>query len=271
MATGASNCRPRRHPDRCAQGRADPDRRHAYICSLLGIRHVVLAVNKIDLVELRRRTCFDRIVADYRDFAEPLGFAIVVADPDVGALRRQRHRARSEQHALVRRARRCSSIWRPSTSTPTLGDKPFRFPVQWVNRPNLDFRGFAGTVAVGPVQPGDQVVVAASGQRRARSRASSPLDGDLREAVRRRRGDPDPGRRDRRRARRRAGRSPTARPEVADQFAAHLLWMTTRPMLPGRPYLHEDRHRDRAGHGHRAQAQGRRQHAASTWPPRRWR
>jgi bifunctional enzyme CysN/CysC len=113
--------------------------------------------------------------------------------------------------------------------------KPFRFPVQWVNRPNLDFRGFSGTVATGRVRPGDKIVVAASGRQSAVARIVT-YDGDLPEAKA---GDAvtltladeiDIARGD-------ILVQPTARPEVADQFASHLLWMAEEPLLPGRNYL----------------------------------
>jgi bifunctional enzyme CysN/CysC len=107
--------------------------------------------------------------------------------------------------------------------------------VQWVNRPNLDFRGFSGTVASGEVKRGDEVVVAHSGKTAQIARVVT-ADGDRDSAKRRRGGDPGAGSRDRYRARRHAGRPATA-PRSVCQFAAEILWMTDEEMLPGRSYL----------------------------------
>ncbi len=173
MATGASNADARDHPDRCPQGRARRRRRrHAVICSLLGIRHVVLAVNKMDLVDYAQAT-FDRIVDDFRELRRAAVVRRRDADPDLGAIRRQRRRARP-QHAPGTTGRRCSSISRSIEVDAALEALPFRFPVQWVNRPDLDFRGFAGTVASGRIRRGDPVRLAASGRGDAGSRGSSP-------------------------------------------------------------------------------------------------
>jgi bifunctional enzyme CysN/CysC len=232
MATGASNCDLAVILIDARKGVLTQTKRHSYICSLLGIRKVVLAVNKIDLMGFDEDV-FDRIVAEYRPFAEPLGFTSLVAIP---------MSARFGDNVTTRSARM------PWYAGPTLLEhletidiaaeasaKPLRFPVQWVNRPNLDFRGFSGTVATGTVRPGDKVVVAASGQQSTVSRIVT-YDGDLAEAhageavtltladeVDIARGD--------------VLVQPQARPEVADQFAAHLLWMADEPLLPGRNYL----------------------------------
>ena len=232
MATGASNCDLAVILIDARKGVLTQTKRHSYICSLLGIRHVVLAVNKIDLMGYDEDV-FDRIVADYRAFAETLGFKSLAAIP---------MSARYGDNVTVRSQR---MGW---YAGPTLlqhlegidadsdaNAKPFRFPVQWVNRPNLDFRGFSGTVATGRVRPGDKIVVAASGRQSAVARIVT-YDGDLDEA---RAGDAvtltlddeiDIARGD-------IIVEPTARPEVADQFAAHLLWMAEEPLLPGRNYL----------------------------------
>ena len=135
-----------------------------------------------------------------------------------------------------RRPDACSSIWRASTSSRGTDGKPFRFPVQWVNRPNLDFRGFSGTVASGSDRSRATASSSPPPARSPRSRASSPpmaicpkpSAGDavtltLADEVDVARGD--------------VLAPPTARPEVADQFAAHVLWMAEEPMLPGRSYL----------------------------------
>ena len=232
MATGASNCELAVILIDARKGVLTQTKRHSYICSLLGIRHVALAVNKIDLMGYDEDV-FDRIVADYRAFAETLGFKTLTPIP---------MSARYGDNVTSRSGRM------PWYAGPTLLEhleaidvgadaqaKPFRFPVQWVNRPNLDFRGFSGTVVSGAVKPGDKVVVAASGRQSSIARIVT-FDGDLPEA---RAGDAvtltlsdevDIARGD-------LLAQPTARPEVADQFAAHLLWMAEEPLLPGRNYL----------------------------------
>jgi bifunctional enzyme CysN/CysC len=232
MATGASNCDLAVILVDARKGILTQTKRHSYICSLLGIRHIVLAVNKIDLMGFDEDV-FDRIVADYRPFAEPLGFKSLTPIP---------MSARFGDNVTSRSARM------PWYAGPTLLQhleaidiasdavaKPFRFPVQWVNRPDLDFRGFSGTVATGKVKPGDRVVVSASGQQSTVARIVT-FDGDLKEA---RAGDAvtltlkdevDIARGD-------LLAQTNARPEVADQFAAHLLWMADEPLLPGRDYL----------------------------------
>jgi bifunctional enzyme CysN/CysC len=232
MATGASNADLAIILIDARKGVLTQTKRHSYICSLLGVRHLVLAVNKIDLVGYDE-TMFEDIVADYRGFATGLGFVSITPVP---------MSARFGDNVTVR------SRHTPWYEGPTLLEHletidvesdaealPFRFPIQWVNRPNLDFRGFAGTIASGVVRPGDRVTVAASGRESAIARIVT-YDGDLPEA--------------------RAGQAvtltladevdiargdllapPTARPEVADQFAARVIWMGDEPMLPGRPYL----------------------------------
>jgi bifunctional enzyme CysN/CysC len=207
-------------------------KRHSFICSLLGIRHIVLAVNKIDLVGYEADV-FDRIVNDYMEFASKLGFASVKAIPlsaKIGdnVTNRSEHTPWYDGPTLVEHLETIDV-------ESDIVEKPFRFPVQWVNRPNLDFRGFSGTVASGVVKPGDKVVVAASGKSTTVSRIVT-ADGDLPEA---RAGDAitltladeiDIMRGD-------VIAPATARPEVADQFAANILWMADEALLPGRPYL----------------------------------
>jgi bifunctional enzyme CysN/CysC len=232
MATGASNSDLAVILIDARKGVLTQTRRHAYICSLLGVRHIVLAVNKIDLVGYAE-SIFAQIVADFTAFAEPLGFFSLTPVP---------MSARHGDNVTLR------STHTPWYAGPTLLEhleaidvatdatqKPFRFPVQWVNRPNLDFRGFSGTLVSGTLRPGDRVTVAASGRETTVERIVT-YDGDLAEA--------------------RAGQAvtltladevdiargdllapPTARPEVADQFAAHVIWMGDEPLLPGRPYL----------------------------------
>ena len=206
-------------------------RRHSYLCALLGIRKVVLAVNKMDLVDYDAAV-FERIAGEYAALAAQMGIAHVQAIP-LSALEGQNLSARS---ALM-----------PWYAGPTLLEHldtvaiaghdaggGLRLPVQWVNRPHQDFRGFAGTLAAGQVRGGDPVVVLPSARRstvREVLGPDGPLDvaragqavtlvladeidvsrGDVIAAA----GDP---------------------PEVADQFAAHVLWMDDAALLPGRPY-----------------------------------
>lgn len=232
MATGASNSDLAVILVDARKGVLTQTRRHAYICSLLRIRHVVLAVNKIDLVDYSE-DIFDAIDGEFRDFADKLGFASLVSIPIS---------ARFGDNVIEAGSR---LKW---YAGPTLlahletvdvdsdrANRPLRMPVQWVNRPNLDFRGFAGTIATGRVKPGDPIVVAGSGRTSTVTRIVT-MDGDLKEAVA---GEAvtlmladevDISRGD-------VLAAPAARPDVADQFAAHLLWMAEDEMLPGRQYL----------------------------------
>jgi len=214
------------------QGVLTQTRRHSYLAHLVGIRHIVLAVNKMDLVGYAQST-FDEIVADYTRFAASIGIDKFTAIPISGLVG--------------------DNITKISSSTPWYQgqsllehlesielavtrdqDKPFRMAVQWVNRPNLDFRGFSGQIAAGVVKPGDKVRVVPSGKTSAIERIVT-MNGDLAEAV--------------------AGQSVTLTlrdeidcsrgnvlaaadhpPEVADQFEATIVWMDDEPLLPGRSY-----------------------------------
>ena len=232
MATGASNCDLAIILIDARKGVLTQSKRHSYICSLLGIRNVVLAVNKIDLMGYDEDV-FDRIVADYRAFAETLGFKTLTPIP-MSARYGDNVTTRSEKMPWYAGPILLEHLEGIDVDSDLAG-KPFRFPVQWVNRPNLDFRGFSGTVATGRIRPGDKVVVAASGRESIVDRIVT-YDGDLPEAKA---GDAvtltlkdeiDIPRGD-------ILVEPTARPEVADQFAAHLLWMSEEPLLPGRNYM----------------------------------
>ncbi|MFG1204961.1 sulfate adenylyltransferase subunit CysN [Xanthobacter aminoxidans] len=207
-------------------------RRHSYLAHLIGIRNIVLAVNKMDLVGYSREV-FEQIVADYRAFATSIGITDFVALPISGF--------KGDNITTL-------SPNTPWHSGPTLmahlesveidaahdAQKPFRMAVQWVNRPNLDFRGFSGLISSGTVKPGDAIRVLPSGKTSTVSRIVT-LDGDLAEAV--------------------AGQSVTlcladeidcsrgdviaaaeAPVQAADQFEAVIVWMDEQPMLPGRPY-----------------------------------
>jgi bifunctional enzyme CysN/CysC len=232
MATGASNADLAVILIDARKGMLTQTRRHSTICSLLGVRHVVLAVNKIDLVDFDQAV-FDRIVADYRAFAADLNFAEITPIP-MSARHGDNVTGRSAKTPWYLGPTLIEHLETVDVDSDTT-EKPFRFPVQWVNRPNLDFRGFSGTIASGRVRPGDPVTVAASGRQTKVARIVT-YDGDLNEAKA---GDAvtltladevDIARGD-------LLSAPTARPEVADQFAAHVIWMGDEPLLPGRPYL----------------------------------
>ncbi len=232
MATGASNSELAVILIDARKGVLVQTRRHAYIASLLGIRHVVLAVNKIDLVDFSQDR-FDAIVADFTLFAERLGFLSVVPIP-ISARFGDNVISKSANTAWYDGPALLAHLEAVDVDT-ALASRPFRLPVQWVNRPNLDFRGFSGTIASGRVAPGDAIAVAKSGRATAVKRIVT-MDGDLPEAtagaavtlvladeVDISRGD--------------VLSAPTARPDVTDQFAAHLLWMAEDELLPGRQYL----------------------------------
>jgi bifunctional enzyme CysN/CysC len=207
-------------------------RRHSYLAHLIGIRNIVLAVNKMDLVDYDQAV-FDAIVKDYSEFAKSIGIERFTAMPISGF--------------------KGDNVTGPSANTPwykgpslmehletvevdAAADiaKPFRMAVQWVNRPNLDFRGFSGLIATGSVKPGDAIRVLPSGKTSTVSRIVT-LDGDLDQAV--------------------AGQSVTIcfadeidcsrgdvitaaddPVQVADQFETSIVWMDENELLPGRPY-----------------------------------
>ena len=207
-------------------------RRHSYIVKLLGIRHVVLAVNKMDLVDYDQAT-FDDIVAQYRSFADSIGIDSFTAIP-ISGFKGDNITGPSENTPWYQ-----GTALLPFLETVALEDSleqaaPFRMPVQWVNRPNLDFRGFSGLIASGAIQPGDQVRVLPSGKTSSVARIVT-FDGDKDLAV--------------------AGESVTltladeidcsrgqvivaaqSPLEVADQFESTLVWMDEHALLPGRAY-----------------------------------
>ncbi|MGN6124253.1 MAG: adenylyl-sulfate kinase, partial [Sphingomonas oligoaromativorans] len=207
-------------------------RRHSYLSHLIGVRHIVLAVNKMDLVEYDRAT-FDAIVADYRAFADSIGIADFVAMPISGFVG-DNITTRSENTPWYQGPTLIEHLESVEVDAEAEQARPFRMSVQWVNRPNLDFRGFAGQIAAGVVRPGDAIRVLPSGKTSTVERIVT-LDGDLPEAV--------------------AGQSVTLTladeidcsrgdviavasnpPQAADQFEASLVWMAEEAMLPGRPY-----------------------------------
>jgi len=232
MATGASTADLAVIMIDARKGVLTQTMRHSYILSLLGVRHVVLAINKMDLVDYSEAQ-FEDINTQYAAFSEPLGFYEMVPIPlsalkGDNVLHRSAHTPWYQGPTLVSHLERVT-INQEATS------KPFRMPVQWVNRPHLDFRGFAGTVVGGTIRPGDAVVVPSSGQRSTVQRIVT-FDGDVAQAV--------------------AGEAvtltlqdevevsrgevlsdPYARPIIADQFEAKLIWMHDEPLLPGRQYV----------------------------------
>jgi bifunctional enzyme CysN/CysC len=207
-------------------------RRHSYLVSLLGIKHILLAINKLDLVEYSQEV-FEQIETDYRAFAREIGLEDIVAIP-LSALRGDNITEPSENTPWYQGPTLIGHLETVQVDDRTL-DGPFRMPVQWVNRPNLDFRGFSGEIVGGTIHIGDTVRVIPSGRESTVTRIVT-FDGDLQEAAA---GDSvtltladevDISRGDVLAA---AG-SP---PSVADQFEAHVIWMNDEPMLPGRPYL----------------------------------
>jgi bifunctional enzyme CysN/CysC len=207
-------------------------RRHTYLVSLLGIRRVVLAVNKLDLVGYSRDV-FDAIDADYRRFAAEVGVDEVVSIP-LSALQGDNVTGRSPNTPWYDGPALLGHLESVDVDDERTA-RPFRLPVQWVNRPDPDFRGFCGQVTSGTVRPGDRVRAVPSGQESTVARLVT-FDRDLDEAV--------------------AGQSvtvvladeidvsrgevlaaATAAPAVADHVQAHVVWMSTRELLPGRSYL----------------------------------
>jgi bifunctional enzyme CysN/CysC len=206
-------------------------RRHSYLVSLIGIRKVVLAINKMDLVDYSHEI-FESIVGEYRDFAKQIGLEDIVAIP-VSGLKGDNITAPSGQTPWYHGPTLMGYLETVEIED-RLQHQPFRLPVQWVNRPNLDFRGFAGTIVGGAVSTGDKIKVLPSG-RESRVARIVTMDGDLERAV--------------------AGQSVTltledeidvsrgdvlaaadSPPAVADQFETTIIWMADEPMLPGRPY-----------------------------------
>ena len=207
-------------------------RRHSYLAHLIGIEHIVLAVNKMDLVGFDRSR-FEAIVAEYGAFAESIGIGAFEPIP-MSALAGDNIAARSERMPWYRGSALIEYLETVDVNAAKDRLAPFRMPVQWVNRPNLDFRGFAGLIAGGEVNAGDAVRVMPSGKTSHVSRIVT-FGGDLPRAV--------------------AGQSVTlcfadeidcsrgdvivaadAPAQLADQFESTLVWMADEPLLPGRPY-----------------------------------
>ncbi len=207
-------------------------RRHTYLCHLLGIRHLVLAVNKLDLVGYDQ-VVFDAIVADYVNFAQAIGISEFTAIP-ISGFKGDNITSLSPHTPWYSGPTLIEHLEQVEIDGTREAGQAFRMPVQWVNRPNLDFRGFAGLIASGTVKQGDAVRILPAGTTSTISRIVT-LDGDLDEAQ--------------------AGQSVTlcladevdcsrgnviaaasAPPEVADQFEASLVWMSDEALIPGRGY-----------------------------------
>jgi bifunctional enzyme CysN/CysC len=232
MATGASNSDLAVILIDARKGVLTQTLRHTYIAHILGIRHVVLAVNKMDLVAFSPSR-FDEIVADYLARALSLGFETIQAIP-ISARLGDNVTSRSARAGWYEGPTLLEYLEEVEVGGEAAGG-PFRMPVQWVNRPHQDFRGLCGTVVSGRVGVGDTVVVSKSGRENTVERIVT-ADGDVPSAGT---GDAvtlvladelDVSRGD-------VLADAKARPEVSDQFAAHLLWMSATHLLPGRSYL----------------------------------
>jgi len=179
MVTGASTAKVAVILVDARKGLLTQTRRHSYLVSLVGIRHIALAINKMDLIDYDEER-FNQIVSEYRQFAEPLGFSTITALP-ISALNGDNIIEKSENTpwydgpAILR-------YLETVQVEDDRADQAFRLPVQWVNRPNLDFRGFCGTIAGGQIRPGDEVRVTSSGQTSRVSRIVT-MGGDLEEGV----------------------------------------------------------------------------------------
>jgi bifunctional enzyme CysN/CysC len=207
-------------------------RRHAFICSLLGIKHVVLAVNKIDLMGYSH-SVFETIKSEFAALSSVFKFKEIVAIP-LSARFGDNIASLSAEMPWYHGPALLDYLEQVDV-TRDLAASPFRMAVQWVNRPNLDFRGFAGTVASGVIRPFDPIRVAGSGVASTVARIVT-MDGDRAEAVA---GDAvtlvladevDASRGD-------VLAAPENLPEVSEQFAADIVWMSEIALMPGRSYL----------------------------------
>ena len=207
-------------------------RRHSFLAHLIGIKHIVLAVNKMDLVGYDKAV-FERILLSYRAFASEIGITNFTAIP-ISGFKGDNITALSANTPWFQGPALIEHLENVEVGSAADEAKPFRMPVQWVNRPNLDFRGFSGQIAGGSIKPGDAVRVLPSGKTTTVDRIVT-LDGDPGQAV--------------------AGQSVTltlsdevdcsrgdviaaadAPPEAADRFEATLVWMADEAMIPGRAY-----------------------------------
>ena len=207
-------------------------RRHSYLCKLIGIKNIVLAVNKMDLIGYDQAT-YDAIVADYTAFAAEIGITSFTAMP-ISGFKGDNITTESQNMPWYQGSPLIAHLETVELDNIADQRKPFRLPVQWVNRPNLDFRGFSGLISTGSVKPGDAIRVLPSGKTSTVTKIVT-LDGDQDEAV--------------------AGQSVTicfddeidcsrgsvisvaeTPPEVSDQFEATIVWMDDDPLHVGRSY-----------------------------------
>ena len=233
MVTGASTADAAIMMVDARKGLLTQTRRHSYLVSLLGIRHIVVAINKMDLVDYDEQTYLD-IVSDYKALAEHLGLSNITFIP-MSAFKGDNIVETSGNMPWYTGPALMPHLEKIEIDDDALLNAPFRMAVQWVNRPNLDFRGFTGCIASGQIHPGDRIRVQPSGKEATVERIVT-MDGDLSKAV--------------------AGQSITLTlddeidisrgdvisevsgpAEIADQFECTLTWMHDAPMLPGRPYL----------------------------------
>jgi len=232
MATGASTADVAVLLIDARYGVQEQTRRHAYIVSLLGVKNVVVAINKMDLNGFDQ-SIYNDIEVDFRDFAKDLGFTDITCIP-MSALDGDNVTAQSTKSEWYKGPTLLSYL--ETIEIDALNtEAPFRLPVQWVNRPNLDFRGFSGTIASGVINVGDEIIVIPSGKRskvkeivtydgkRKNARQDMAITLTLTSEIDISRGDiicrtDNPA-------------------EQADQFQAHMLWMSENELYPGRQYL----------------------------------
>jgi bifunctional enzyme CysN/CysC len=215
------------------QGLLTQTRRHSYLVSLLGIRKVVVAINKLDLVGFSQAV-FERIETEYRAFAAQIGLHDIQCIP-LSALRGDNMLEASANTPWYQGSTLLQHLENVPLEQARQVEAAFRLPVQWVNRPNLDFRGYCGNVVAGSVNVGDRIRVLPSGQQsevtaifgsageQQQALCNQAVTLVLKDDIDIRRGD--------------LIAPADAPPAVADQFEATLVWMDEEPMLPGRPYL----------------------------------
>ena len=208
-------------------------RRHSYLVGLLGIQHVIVAVNKMDLVDYSEAV-FIRIDCEYRELAAHIGLPAVHAIP-ISGVRGDNITTLSANTPWYRGAPLMSLLETIEIDETRLQQQPMRMPVQWVNRPHLDFRGFAGTLTAGAVRPGDAVTIMPSGRHTTVARIVT-ADGDLEQAIANQSvtltltDEVDASRGD-------VISAAGAPAQAADQFEATVVWMSDQPLLRGRNYL----------------------------------
>ena len=232
MATGASTSDVAVLLIDARYGVQEQSRRHAYIVSLLGVKQVVVAINKMDLIDFDQ-SIFNTIEVNFRKFAKNLGFSDITFIP-ISALEGDNVITLSDRSRWYKGPSLLHFLEHVDVEKNTL-ELPFRFPVQWVNRPNLDFRGFSGTIASGVINLGDSIIVSSSGKRSnvkeivthagnlKTAREGMAITLTLKDQIDISRGDIIS-----------SGNSPIAQ---ADQFQAHILWMNEKELFPGRQYL----------------------------------